>query len=225
MAHEGDPEVFKELEQFTNSSQHIYKFKNTPFEDIKSLEEKDIFKKLKRAIKNREYAKITFKYSDNVFDNLKCLKLLFIDNNWYLAYIGNEDKLRLGRMSFIKKVEYATKINSYQPSTVEKQIQFLDTKLQNAMTLYDTEQKIATLKASGFITRYFEEGMKKFLSSQKYQKRLDDDGSIIFTVKYTQDIEILPFIQSWMPDLTIIEPQELKNSYLQKLQEATNNLN
>ena len=224
MAQEGDPEVFKELEQFTNNSKHIYKFKNTPFEDVKSLEEKDIFKKLKRTIQNREYAKITFKYNDIVFDNLKCIKLLFIDNNWYISYIGEDNQLRLGRISFIKKVEYASKINSFQPSTVEHHIKFLDNHLQNAMTLYGVSTKIATLKVSGFITRYFEEGMKKFLSTQVFKEKLDD-GSIIFTVEYTQEIEILPFIQSWMPNMTILEPIELKNTYITKLQDTINNLN
>jgi hypothetical protein len=223
MAHDGDPEVFKELEQFTNESKHIYKFKNTPFEDIKSLEEKDIFKKLKRAVENREYAKIKFKYNENEIDNLKCLKLLFIDNNWYLASVDTADILRLSRIAFIEQVNYATKINSFQQSSVEKQIYFLDNELQSAMTLYGVKTKTATLKASGFITRYFEDDMKKFLSTQRFVKK-EEDGSVVFTIEYTQDMEILPFIQSWMPNITILEPQELKESYKLKLQASLDNL-
>jgi len=223
MAHDGDPEVFKELEQFTSESKHIYKFKNTPFEDISTLEEKDIFKKLKRAVENREYAKIKFRYADEEYDNLKCLKLIFIDNNWYLATVNSDDLLRLNRISFIEKVDYGSIINSFQPQSVSKQLDFLDTKLQNAMTLYDVKTKTAVLRASGFIVRYFEDGMKKFLSTQQYQEKLDD-GSIIFTIEYTQDIEVLPLIQSWMPNLTILEPQELKDTYFKKLKEASFNL-
>ncbi len=34
--------------------------KNTPFEDIKSLEEKEVFKRLKSAVEHREYRKIKF---------------------------------------------------------------------------------------------------------------------------------------------------------------------
>ena len=216
MAHEGDPEVFKELEQFTTESKHIYKFKNTPFEDISSLEEKDIFKKLKRAVENREYVKIKNKFNDEIYDNLKCLKLLFIDNNWYLSIIDSSEKLRLTRISFIEKVDYASKVNSYQPSSVKKHMDFLDNELQNAMTLYGKSKKIAKLKASGFITRYFSEEMKKFYTTQKFVKKLDD-GSIIFTIEYTQFMEILPFIQSWMPNITILEPKELKDEYVKKL--------
>jgi len=182
MAHEGDPEIFKELEQFTNKSKHIYKFKNTPFEDINTLEQKDIFKKLKRAIENREYIKMKNMYNDVIYDNLKALKLLFIDNNWYLAFVDNEEKLRLSRVSFIQRVEYASKINSFQPSSVKKHMEFLDDDLQNAMTLFGVTPKVATLKANGFITRYFENGMKKFLPSQKYKEKLNDGSSSIYTI-------------------------------------------
>jgi len=223
MAHDGDPEVFKELEQFTNESKHIYKFKNTPFEDVNTLEQKDIFKKLKRAVENREYIKMKGMFSDDIYDNLKALKLLFIDNNWYLAFVDNEEKLRLSRVSFIQRVDYATKVNSFQPSSVKKQIDFLDNDLQNAMTLFGTAPKVATLKATGFIARYFEDGMKKFLPSQEFKEK-SDDGSIIFTVTYTQYIEVLPFIQSWMPNLSILEPQELKDEYIKKLNIALDNL-
>ena len=223
MAHDGDPEVFKELEQFTSQSKHIYKFKNTPFEDVDTLEQKDIFKKLKRAVENREYIKLKNVFSDEVYDNLKALKLLFIDNNWYLAFVDNDEKLRLARVSFVEKVDYATKINSYQLSSVQNQINFLDHDLQSAMTLYGVEPKTATLKATGFIARYFDNGMKKFLSTQKFKEKLSD-GSILFTVDYTQYIEILPLIQSWMPNIIILEPQDLKDEYIKKLQESIQNI-
>lgn len=222
MVHDGDPEVFKKLEQFTNKSKHIYQFKNTPFEDIQSLEKKDIFKKLKRTVKNREYAKITFS-SDETIDNIKCLKLIFIDNNWYLANVAEDNILRLSRISFIKKVDYATKINSFQLSSIEKQLSFLENNLQNAMSKYGEKTKIAKLKASGVITKYFEKGMKKFVSSQQYKEKLSD-GSIIFTVEYTQYLEILPWIQSWMPNLIILEPQDLKEEYKNKLTETLNKI-
>lgn len=105
MAHEGDPEVFKELEQFTKNTKHVFQFKNTPFEDTKTPEEKEIFKTLKRAVKNREYAKITFKGNESAQDNLKCLKLIFMQGNWYLVYVNENDQVRFGRISFMEKVE------------------------------------------------------------------------------------------------------------------------
>jgi len=215
MAHEGDPELFKELEQFTQKDKHIYKFKNTPFEDISTFEKKDIFKKLKRAVKYREYVKIT-DYNNETYDNLKALKLLFIDNNWYLAYVDEEDNLKLARISFIKRVDYASKIGSFQKISVQKHLDFLENNLQNSMTLFGVTPKVAKIKANPNIAKYFKKGMKKFLSSQKFEKELKD-GSVIFSVTYTQDLEILPFIQRWLPDLVILSPDELKESYKQKL--------
>ncbi len=221
MAHEGDPEVFKELEQFTKKTRHVFQFKNTPFEDTATLEEKALFKTLKRAVKNREYAKITFKGKEAAQDNLKCLKLIFMEGNWYLAYVDEAEQLKFGRVSFMEKVEYASKKESFQPATVKKQMAFLKN-IQNAMTLYGKPKQTARLKASGYAAKYFHEGMKPFLSTQKFEKLLDD-GSVIFTVEYTQPMEILPFIQSWLPNVTILEPEELKEAYLKKLRYAQEN--
>jgi len=221
MAVDGDPEVFHELEQLTKESKHVFQFKNTPFEDTKTLEEKELFKTLKRAVKNREYVQITFKGKEAPQDNLKCLKLIFMEGNWYLAYVDVEEQLKFGRISFMEKVGYASKAESFQLATVKKQIHFLKN-IQNSMTLYGKVKKIARLKASGYAAKYFYEGMKPFLSSQKFEKMLDD-GSVIFNVEYTQSLEILPFIQSWLPNIIVLEPEELKEQYRKKLRYALEN--
>ena len=144
-----------------------------------------------------------------------------MQGNWYLAYVDDKDRVKFGRISFMEKVEYASKAESFQPTTVKKQMAFLQT-IQNAMTLYDRPKKIATLKASGYSAKYFYDGMKPFLSSQKFVEKLDD-GSVIFTVEYTQPLEVLPFIQSWLPSLSILEPADLKEKYLERLQQTINN--
>lgn len=223
MAHDADPEIFKELEEFTKKDKHIYMFKNTPFEDINTIESKQSFQRLKRIIQAREYAKLKFIGDDEAHDNLKCLKLVFIDNNWYVAFVDSEDNLRFGRINFIKRVDYGTKTEHFQPITVAKHMEFLES-VQNSMTLYGEEKKTATIKATGFVAKYFDEGMKIFLSSQRFKEKLDD-GSIIFTLEYTQELEILPFIQKWLPDLIILEPQELKDAYTNKLQNCITNHN
>ena len=145
-----------------------------------------------------------------------------MDNNWYIAFVDNDEKLRFGRLSFIESVNYASR-TSFQPSTVEKQMKFLES-VQNSMTLFSEPKKIAKIKATKNIARYFEDGMKIFLSSQKFLER-QEDGSVIFTLEYTQELEILPFIQKWLPDLIILEPQELKDSYLKKLSLALSSYN
>jgi len=95
-------------------------------------------------------------------------------------------------------------------------MQFVDKHIQNSLTRYDVPVKTATIKVAPDKARYFEKGMKKFLSSQKFKEKLDD-GSIIFTLEYTQPLEILPLIQKWLPNLVILEPQELKEEYINNL--------
>ena len=215
MAHDADPEIFKALEGFTNKSKHTYKFINTPFEDIEELKSNGNLKKLETAVKLGEYRKIKFTGLDAI-DNLRCLKLLFIDNNWYIATSGEDDKVWLSRVSFIESVSYASNISKFQKSSVKKQMKFIDEKIQNSLTRYDLPLKTATIKALPQKAKFFDKGMKKFLSSQKFKEKLDD-GSIVFTLEYTQSLEILPLIQKWLPHLVILEPQELKEEYIYNL--------
>ena len=222
MAHDGDPEVFNKLEVFTKTTKHIFQFHNTPFEDTKTLEEREIFKTLKRAVKNREYLKITFKGKEKALDNLKCLKLIFMEGNWYLAYVDETDQCKFGRVSFMESVEYATKKEFFRFSSVSSQIKFLKN-IQNAMTLYGVPKKVAYLKAVGDARKYFDKDMKPFLNSQKYKKTLDN-GDILFTIEYTQELEVLPFIQKWIPNIVVLEPLSLKNKLEEHLQLLINRL-
>jgi len=215
MADDAGPEIVKSQEAYTNKSKDIYKFINTPFEDIEELKSNGILKKLETAVKLGEYRKIKFAGIEAI-DNLKCLKLLFIDNNWYIATSGEDEIVRLSRVSFIEDVSYATNINKFQKSSVKKQMEFIDKHIQNSFTRYDLPVKTAKIKAMSEKARYFDKGMKKFLLSQKFIEKLDD-GSIIFILEYTQSLEILPFIQKWLPYLVILEPKELKEEYKNNL--------
>jgi len=223
MAQEFDPKILKEIENNTlskvaNSDKNIFLFKNSIMENIQTDKEKRIFKNLKSAIRNNEYRDIIYKHSTTRIEtNVKCLKLVFMDNNWYLALINEDSKLRFRRLSFIKEIRYSSK-EKFQKKEIAPYLKFLK-KVQNSMTLYEKKTKIATIKATPTIAKYFQKGMKKFMLSQKFQKECKD-GSVIFTVEYTQELEILPFIQKWLPDLIILEPKELQKAYCKKLEKS-----
>jgi len=218
LAQDSNPELFKKLEYHTTKENNPYIFKNSIFETV---ENRDDFNSLKNAIKNNKYREIKF-FDDDTKYEVKCIKLVFVDNNWYLAYVDSDDILKLGRVSFLEEVKYASKI-IYQKSSIEKHLLNLKNNLQNSMTLFDKKPQTATIKANPNISKYFKKDMKKFLSSQEFKKELED-GSVIFTIKYTQPLEILPFIQKWIPDLIILEPEELKNEYIQKIEATLINL-
>ncbi|NEW59991.1 WYL domain-containing protein, partial [Sulfurovum sp. bin170] len=110
---------------------------------------------------------------------------------------------------------------TFHKKDIKPYLDFLTT-VQNAMTLYGVESKVATIKATPTVAKYFEKDMKKFLPSQKFKKKLAD-GSVLFTLNYTQELEILPFVQKWLPDLLVLEPVELREAYTQKLKLALEN--
>jgi len=222
MAKEGMPELFKEIEKSTKNSNTPYIFYSQPLEDIKDLQQNNNFKKLKNAIVNRKY--ITIIMDDNEkFTDAKPIKILFSDGNWYIALVYN-DRLYIRRINFIKSLLEPNKKESFQLSNLEKFIQYLKTDFQNSMSLHGINPQKAKLLANPKIARYFKPNMKKFLKTQRFIKE-HNDGSIEFEVKYTQELEILPFVQKWLPNLIILEPKELKEAYLQNLKEALEKTN
>jgi hypothetical protein len=113
LAQNFDPEIFKELEKGTLSkvaknNESVFLFKNSIMEELKSSEAKEIFKSLKIAIKNYEYRDIVYNYNGKItYKNEKCLKLVFMDNNWYLVVIDEQNSLKFRRLSFIDSVSYS----------------------------------------------------------------------------------------------------------------------
>ena len=180
------------------------------FEDFKDTNTSQHYNQLLDVIKQRYYTKLTFQ-PNHIYEDTKCIKMLFLDNNWYVAFEfydkdKNEKKFRLGRLSFLKSIEllkenrYSSK-NTFQKKDIGGYLEFING-IQNSLTLYGVKPKIVKVKVLPQKAHYFEEGMKKFLHSQKFLKK-NEDGSVIISVEYTQPLEILPFIQQWMPHMTV----------------------
>lgn len=226
LLHESDPtfttdvNVENEIKKLISKESDIFLFKSTPFE-ILDEKHKKIFNILKMAVNYNEYKTIQYKYLDTeeVLKNIKCLKLVFTQNNWYLAIEDQKDSFRLLRISFIQKVDPASSNKTtYQISRVKKYNQHFKN-IQNAMTCYNKPIQKATFRASSKIAIYFQEGMKPFFESQKLIG-VHSDGSLDFTLSYTQPIEILPFIKQWLPNITVLEPSSLQEELIQDLNKA-----
>ncbi len=231
MIHENDPSFLRSMdaddrytiEKNIKEDEGIFVFISSPFENLEDSNKKEIFSQLKTAVKNHEYKTITYCKNKEVrFENLKCLKLLYMNNNWYLAVEDDKNYFQFLRLSFIQKIEYATdgKV-TFQPGRVDHYHSFFNS-LQNAMTLASIPFKRATLKASPAVALYFAESMKSFFPSQEYV-RTEEDGSVVFTVDYTQDLEILPFIKQWQPNMVILSPVALKETLINDLRQSLEN--
>jgi len=202
-----DGEYQEEINKLISQESDIFIFKSTPFEILDNVHKK-IFSKLKIGIKYGEYKTIIYNYNHKkeLLQDVKCLKLIFTQDNWYVAIEDEKESFRLLRVSFIENLRSSSKGN-YQKSRMRKYEQHYQN-IQNAMTLHNQPLKKAICRAAENVAIYFQKEMKPFLISQRYLKT-NDDGTIDFELSYTQPIEILPFIKRWLPDIKIIEPSSL----------------
>ncbi len=214
LIHKNDPSLLKEYSNETKKSlkkalkedEGIFQFVGTPFENLEDGSLKEIFMNLRQAVKLREYRTVEYcRYDSETLEDIKCLKLMHMNDNWYLAAETAEGELRLLRLAFITSVRYSKK-SGYRSEILRKYGGFFE-KVQNAMTL-NLPFKTARLLASANVSIYFEKDMKLFFPTQRFKKR-HEDGSVEFTVEYTQPMEIMPFIKRWLPDISILEPPEL----------------
>jgi len=222
-----DQSTIKAIEKVFETNQEYMMGYLSLYEEFHDEKITTFYDELVNAIKNHKYLRLEFLHDHiGVYENVKPIKIVFLDNNWYIAFEytnNNETKFVFRRFVFIQDLKYLEHFkysskNTFQTKDIQKYLDFLET-VQNAMTLYGVAPQTATIKATPLIAKYFDDGMKKFLSSQTFVKK-EEDGSVIFTVEYTQELEVLPFVQKWMPDLVILEPQTLKDAYRKKLQKA-----
>ncbi len=230
MLHEQDPSLLQELESDTKAAienemkedEDVFLFNSKPFEILDSHEQKKIFSSLKQAVKNHEYRTIHYEYKETPpLEDVKCLKMIYAQNNWYVAVETMENKLRLVRIQFISRVSYSQKSN-YQKSVLTKYQNYF-TNFENPMTLEGVKKETAIIKVLPSISRYFQDGMKPFFKSQTYIKT-NEDKSIEFSINYTQPIEILPFIKQWLPNMQLLAPESLKTQLLKELIESMDTL-
>jgi len=201
------------LEKSFQITKDSIEFVTLPFEEF-TKSQKENFKKLKLAVKNHEYRTILYNYTkgENLI-NVKCLKVLFISNNWYLA-IEIDNQLRLLRIAFIQEIDYSIK-DTYQKSILNKYNDYFNS-IQNAFTLPNVKKEKVVLQVSPEKAKYFLPNMKVFFKSQRFIKQ-NEQGFVDISIEYTQSLEILPFIKQWLPHIRILEPKELINELKQDL--------
>jgi len=206
-------ETEAQLERISKEERDIFFFQGLPFDELQDERQRDIFNMLKLAIKNHEYRDIHYHYNrPKILKNAQCLKLLFMDSNWYIAVVVPHQEFLLLRMAFITHVEYANKA-TYQVAQLKKYTDFFK-RIQNPMTLYGVTPQVGTFLASPKVAKYFQPQMKRYLPSQTFiQER--EDGGVEFSLTYTQPLEVLPFIKRWLPEIEVLSPPSLKAAMIE----------
>lgn len=215
-----DKDDRKDIEKIIRKDEGVFLFRTNPYENIADMGK--FFSSLKYAVKERKYIDIKYQYKDVIYyEAAKPLKLIFSEDNWYVAVEYNSN-LTLLRVSFIQDVKKSKNKNHFQANILKKYSNYFQN-MQNSMSLQNAKEQTALLRASKKISIYFKKDMKPFFKSQKFISE-DKDGCITFEVAYTQPLEILPFVKKWLPDIEIISPNSLKEIFRIDLESALKRL-
>ncbi len=227
LIHDNDPSIMQQLNKpmrnriakALREEENTFFFRSVPFEELENSRAKEHFHKLKNAVKMHEY-RVLYMLDGTIYHDAKCLKIVYMHENWYIAIEDERGQFRFVRIAFIDKVDYSQK-SAYQKSLIDKYTPFIE-HFQNGFSLYGVAPQMALLEASPHVAHYFERHMKPFFPSQRFIERLPN-GVIRFEVAFTQPMEILPFVKRWLPDITVIAPQSLRETFREDLESALGN--
>lgn len=216
------------LEKFGYANTPIYQIENSPYEKLKSHSIK-LLETLEEAIVKRTYLTITHHKPNEeiyVFKECQVLKLLYLEDNWYIAlntlatpHTQKQNSFfRLMRISFIEKISLSiTEPKTFHSDNIEK------IKAENSLNLLQTpfskihnEPYRVIVEISAFATVYFR--AKRYLKTQREIKKLEN-GATLFEFTLTDDMEIILLIQQWIPHLKVIEPLRIKKKIEKSMRE------
>lgn len=198
---QSEPSLIKKLRKETRS---IYHIKDDPIEEIK---DKEIWKTLKKAVKEKRYLSIAYEKGKlKAYNAIKPIKLVFAQNNWYLAAINTEEAHEFEFTFFRVRHIVAVKMDARTFHEDHEALKHLKN-LQSLFELYKTEQYKVLIKVKENAVPYFR--TKKYLKSQKIEKE-NADGTLLISFHINNTMEILPVLKRWLPYLIVLEPTSLK---------------
>jgi len=159
-----------------------------------------LFQILQRAIANKNIIEFIYKEKHRIVNPYK---IVSFDGYWYLyAEEASESKLKTYYLKDISKP--IIKNETFKDSEIAH------TKLKYAINAWfepNSEPFEVTLHANQKIAQYFK---RRPLSSEQRIIKLYSDGAIDISLKATCQKEILQEIKKWMPDLTVVAPENTR---------------
>ncbi len=193
----------------------IFLVKENPVEKFLKL---DIYKKIKRAIKYKKVLEIEYAPDEKYhFTNVKPLKIIFAEGNWYLSALSDDDinnGFKFLRINFIKDIKETSK--TFKPP--KEALEFLEN-FQSLFSRYKVKSFEVIIEVDNEVKRYFK--VKKFLPSQTIIGENED----FLTLKYyvTSEDEILLIVKKWLPFIRIKSPEFLREKLKKDLKNYLDN--
>ena len=181
-----------------------YVFKNKPYEEI--YEHKEKFRFLEHAITFRKEISFTYQNGDkiNTFI-LKPYKILFINENFYLASEVQSKKMILSRIAMIEALYYTGQTFNHNHDIMEF-IYDMQSPWATYKENFKQELKEIIVQIPKEQAKYFK--LKKFLPSQKILHE-DEEGVLTLSYTVTSQNEVITLIKQWIPYIKIIAPSGL----------------
>ena len=190
-----------------NELNNIYEFKNKPFENAKS--DSRIFKVLERNIKNQKCIVIEYPFQEVLKKvEIKPYKILFINENFYLAYETDNEEYSFGmfRISKIKTIEDTPK-TFHKNLDIDNFIKDIQTPFPIYKPNYKEHLVEIVLEVSHAKAFFFKS--KQYLKSQKIIE-IKENGDLVVQYFVTQEMEVEELIKRWIPYVKVTEPLSLK---------------
>ena len=172
----------------------------------KNLDIRKFIPEIEAAILEHRCIRIDYlKKGENVRRVLSPLKIL-VDNGFYYILSMGEKKGQYVkyRLDNINSLELAPQTFT-PPDNIEKAIKDA-TSVWGAMPARD-RKILMRLKIGPSAADFFRK--KEFFPLQKIAKE-NPDGSVILEARLAQLMEAIPTILNWIPDIEVLEPEELK---------------
>ncbi len=185
-----------------------YLFKQKPYEEIFIHREK--FKKLEYAVKYKK--EIEFKYTnlDKIsYFIVKPYKILFINENFYLASQNKDNKFTLSRIALMDEIKETN--NSFLINIdMMDFIYFMQSPWATYKENFRNHLKKVIITIPKREAKYFK--LKKFMPSQEI---IDEDkhGTITICFTVSSENEVSGLIKQWIPYVNVIYPRNLVNIF------------
>ena len=172
---------------------------------------------LESAIKDKKIINSIYdfeKYKKEV--SIKPLKIVNFEGFWYL--VGLDARNDILKKYYLKNISSIKLLNETFITTSK-----IDELLKHSVSVWfqeDNEPFEVKLHISKVISKFFK---RKPISPNQIIESLYDDGSMDIVLKITHQMEILPIVKYWLPDIKIIEPIYLKDKLSNILLKYLNN--
>lgn len=189
-----DISFLKEL--LDSRANQIYSAKGYAFEDAAQFT--DIFKVLGNAIQNSLQVGFLYKNEPRL---VQPYRLIHHHGSWYLAAV-RKDELRSYRLSHISLNPSSHTYSAFQPNA-----EILKLLEDEEGIWFGQEKKEVILSIHADVASYFKQ--RRLLPEQQLVKELDD-GGLLVSSRISHDIQLLPLVRFWIPNVKVVNPEGMQ---------------